>query len=160
MFASSSGAQNAMEEAKDCDCVPEAKDCDDDPMEVDADPQDLDEKYSTVSETSCNTHTSSSSSNYATKLNYLFRDCRFFLMKSCNSENISLAKAKGVWSTLVNKEILLDHAVRNCRNTRDSLGGIFKLDWVNRMDLSFDKCGHLYNSLNDSKLVKVGRNGQ
>ena len=33
--------------------------------------------------------------DYATKLNYLFRDARFFLMKSNNAENISLAKNKG-----------------------------------------------------------------
>ena len=30
--------------------------------------------------------------DYATKLNYLFRDARFFLVKSNNAENVSLAK--------------------------------------------------------------------
>lgn len=37
--------------------------------------------------------------DFATKLNYLFRDARFFLVKSNNLENVDLAKAKGVWST-------------------------------------------------------------
>ena len=31
--------------------------------------------------------------DYATKLNYLFREARFFLVKSNNAENVSLAKA-------------------------------------------------------------------
>ncbi len=33
--------------------------------------------------------------DFSTKLNYLFRDARFFLMKSNNPENINLAKTKG-----------------------------------------------------------------
>ena len=33
--------------------------------------------------------------DFSTKLNYLFRDARFFLMKSNNPENINLAKSKG-----------------------------------------------------------------
>lgn len=55
--------------------------------------------------------------DYATKLNYLFREARyffvwtedwelrlynvsrFFLVKSNNAENVSLAKSKAVWST-------------------------------------------------------------
>lgn len=36
------------------------------------------------------------STDYTTKLNYLFRDARFFLMKSNNAENIDLAKNKGI----------------------------------------------------------------
>ena len=32
--------------------------------------------------------------DYATKLNYLFRDARFFLVKSNNPENVSLAKVR------------------------------------------------------------------
>ena len=51
-----------------------------------------------------------------TKLNYLFRDARFFLMKSNNAENISLAKTKGVWSTPPQNEAKLNQAFRQCRN--------------------------------------------
>ena len=33
--------------------------------------------------------------DYATKINYLFRDARFFLMKSNNEENIDTSKIMG-----------------------------------------------------------------
>jgi len=54
--------------------------------------------------------------DYATKLNYLFRDARFFLVKSNNSENVSLAKAKGVWSTPPQNEAKFNQAFAESRN--------------------------------------------
>lgn len=54
--------------------------------------------------------------DYMTKLNYLFRDTRFFLIKSNNAENITLSKAKGVWSTLPQNESNLNQAYRESRN--------------------------------------------
>ncbi|XP_014248285.1 YTH domain-containing protein 1 [Cimex lectularius] len=54
--------------------------------------------------------------NYSTKLNYLFRNARFFVMRSNNAENIALSKAKGVWSTLPKNEVKLNQAVNECRN--------------------------------------------
>lgn len=54
--------------------------------------------------------------DYMTKLNYLFRDARFFVIKSNNSENITLSKAKGVWSTLPQNEANLNKAYRESRN--------------------------------------------
>jgi len=54
--------------------------------------------------------------DYATKLNYLFRDARFFLVKSNNSENVSLAKAKGVWSTPPQNETKFNQAFAESRN--------------------------------------------
>ncbi|CAB0013311.1 unnamed protein product [Nesidiocoris tenuis] len=54
--------------------------------------------------------------DYPTKLNYLFRDARFFLMKSSNAENIALSKAKGVWSTLPQNEARLNVYFRETRN--------------------------------------------
>lgn len=54
--------------------------------------------------------------DYVTKLNYLFRDTRFFLIKSNNAENITLSKAKGVWSTLPQNEANLNQAYRESRN--------------------------------------------
>lgn len=54
--------------------------------------------------------------DYPTKLNYLFREARFFLMKSNNAENIALSKAKGVWSTLPQNETRLNVAVKQSRN--------------------------------------------
>uniref|UniRef100_A0A0A9W0N2 YTH domain-containing protein 1 n=1 Tax=Lygus hesperus TaxID=30085 RepID=A0A0A9W0N2_LYGHE len=54
--------------------------------------------------------------DYPTKLNYLFREARFFLMKSNNAENIALSKAKGVWSTLPQNEARLNVAVKESRN--------------------------------------------
>lgn len=54
--------------------------------------------------------------DYITKVNYMFRDARFFLMKSNNAENISLSKSKGVWSTPGQNEARLNQAFREARN--------------------------------------------
>ena len=34
------------------------------------------------------------------------------------------------------------------------------MDWVCRKELSFQKVQHLYNAWNDSKPIKIGRDGQ
>jgi len=136
--------------------------------------------------------------DYATKLNYLFRDARFFLVKSNNADNVALAKAKGVWSTPPQNESKFNQAYAESRNVlliysvkesgkfcglarlstesrRDgtkvawvlppglsakALGGVFKIDWICRTDLSFQKVQHLYNPWNEGKPVKIGRDGQ
>ena len=54
--------------------------------------------------------------DYATKLNYLFRDARFFVVKSNNAENVALSKAKGVWSTPPANESRLNKAFDDARN--------------------------------------------
>ena len=54
--------------------------------------------------------------DYATKLNYLFRDARFFLVKSNNPENVSIAKAKSVWSTPPQNEAKFNQAFAESRN--------------------------------------------
>ena len=54
--------------------------------------------------------------DYATKLNYLFRDARFFLVKSNNAENVALSKAKGVWSTPPANEARFNQAFNEARN--------------------------------------------
>ncbi|XP_067839515.1 YTH domain-containing protein 1 isoform X2 [Heptranchias perlo] len=62
---------------------------------------------------------SSASDSYAdqtSKLKYVLRDARFFLIKSNNHENVSLAKAKGVWSTLPVNEKKLNTAFRDARS--------------------------------------------
>lgn len=41
---------------------------------------------------------------------------RFFIIKSNNAENITLSKAKGVWSTLPQNEANLNQAYRESRN--------------------------------------------
>ena len=46
------------------------------------------------------------------KLKYIFRNARFFLIKSNNHENVALAKAKGVWSSPPQNEIRLNQAFR------------------------------------------------
>ncbi len=53
--------------------------------------------------------------DYATKLNYLFRDARFFLVKSNNGDNVALAKAKGVWSTPPANETRFNQAFQEAR---------------------------------------------
>ena len=54
--------------------------------------------------------------DYATKLNYLFREARFFLVKSNNAENVTLAKNKGVWSTPPANESRFNQAFEEARN--------------------------------------------
>uniref|UniRef100_A0A182SSA3 YTH domain-containing protein n=1 Tax=Anopheles maculatus TaxID=74869 RepID=A0A182SSA3_9DIPT len=54
--------------------------------------------------------------DYVTKINYLFREARFFLIKSNNHDNVALSKAKGVWSTLPPNEANLNQAFRESRN--------------------------------------------
>uniref|UniRef100_A0A665TXH3 YTH domain-containing family protein n=1 Tax=Echeneis naucrates TaxID=173247 RepID=A0A665TXH3_ECHNA len=56
------------------------------------------------------------SSDPTSKLRYILRDARFFLIKSNNHENVSLAKAKGVWSTLPVNEKKLNAAFRSARS--------------------------------------------
>ncbi|XP_022787024.1 YTH domain-containing protein 1-like isoform X2 [Stylophora pistillata] len=41
-----------------------------------------------------------------------------------------------------------------------ALGGVFKLEWLNRRELWFSKCLHLRNPWNDNKEVKICRDGQ
>lgn len=144
------------------------------------------------------TGSSMKSYDYMTKLNYLFRETRFFVIKSNNAENITLSKSKGVWSTLPQNEANLNQAFRESRNVllifsvkesgkfaglarmnsesrRDgqgvswvlppnlsakALGGVFKVDWICRKELSFTCTGHLFNPWNEGKPVKIGRDGQ
>lgn len=132
------------------------------------------------------------------KLKYIFRSARFFIIKSNNYENVALSKARGIWSTMPQNEARLNQAFRQCCNVilifsiRESgkfqgyarlasesdkmhppvrwvlpprldpqiLSGVFKLDWINRRDLSFTDCSHLKNPWNEGKPVKVGRDGQ
>lgn len=132
------------------------------------------------------------------KLKYVFRNARYFLVKSNNYENIALAKAKGVWSTPPQNEAKLNMAYKACRqvilifSVKESgrfqgyarlcgevdkdhppvrwvlppgmsdraFNGVFKIDWVNRNELAFAKAGHLRNSWNEDKPVKIGRDGQ
>lgn len=54
--------------------------------------------------------------DYRTKLNYFFRETRFFVIKSNNADNIGLSKNKGVWSTLPQNEANLNQAFRESRN--------------------------------------------
>merc|ERR1719464_2037593 len=140
----------------------------------------------------------SKSYDYATKLNYLFRDARFFMVKSSVAENIDISKERGVWSTPPANEGRFNKAFRESRNVlmifsvkesgkfcgfarlasesrRDgppvpwllppglsakALGGVFKIDWICKKDLVFQKVGHLYNPWNENKPVKIGRDGQ
>lgn len=42
---------------------------------------------------------------------YLYREAKYFMVKSNNHENVRLAKAKGVWSTPPQNEIRFNKAV-------------------------------------------------
>ncbi|XP_017137843.1 YTH domain-containing protein 1 [Drosophila miranda] len=54
--------------------------------------------------------------DYMTKLNYLFRDTRFFLIKSNNIDNVQLSKGKSVWATLPQNDANLNQAFKEARN--------------------------------------------
>ncbi|BFY99635.1 hypothetical protein BsWGS_02674 [Bradybaena similaris] len=53
---------------------------------------------------------------YWSKLKYLMKGARFFLVKSNNHENVALAKAKGVWSTPPQNEARFNQAFKECEN--------------------------------------------
>lgn len=131
-------------------------------------------------------------------LKYLFRDARFFVIKSNNHENVAIAKSKDVWSTPPSNEGKLNRAFQENRNVilifsvRESgafqgfarvtcearhdfgrinwvlpvglsakaLGGVFKIDWLCKRELSFMKTTDIRNQFNGNKPVKIGRDGQ
>uniref|UniRef100_A0A8C2AUB7 YTH domain-containing family protein n=1 Tax=Cyprinus carpio TaxID=7962 RepID=A0A8C2AUB7_CYPCA len=64
----------------------------------------------------CDTFSLLSFEDQTSKLKYILREARFFLIKSNNHENVSLAKAKGVWSTLPVNEKKLNAAFRSARS--------------------------------------------
>ena len=47
-----------------------------------------------------------------TKLKYIFRSARFFIIKSNNYENVALSKARGIWSTMPQNDARLNQAFR------------------------------------------------
>ena len=118
-------------EAEELDFEEEKKDDDDDNEEEEEEEEEKTEKKPTlasrISRPPPPTNTTSSSSpppkkkkgksyDYATKLNYLFRDARFFLVKSSVAENVSLSKVRGVWSTPPANEIRFNKAFKESRN--------------------------------------------
>jgi len=48
------------------------------------------------------------------KLKYVFRSARFFIIKSNNYENVALSKARGIWSTMPQNDARLNQAFRVC----------------------------------------------
>lgn len=56
------------------------------------------------------------SEEYLSRLKLLFKEARFFIIKSNNYENIELAKVKNCWSTRPWNETKLNQAFRTCKN--------------------------------------------
>jgi len=56
------------------------------------------------------------SEEYLSQLKFLFKEARFFIIKSNNYENIELAKIKNCWSTRPWNETKLNQAFRTCKN--------------------------------------------
>ncbi|VVC39363.1 YTH domain [Cinara cedri] len=56
------------------------------------------------------------SAEYLSQLKFLFKEARFFIIKSNNYENIELAKVKKCWSTRPWNETKLNQAFRTCKN--------------------------------------------
>ncbi|CAB1351933.1 unnamed protein product [Coregonus sp. 'balchen'] len=122
------------------------------------------------------------------KLKYVLRDARFFLIKSNNHENVSLAKAKKKLNAAFHsaRSVILVFSVKEsgkfqgfARLSSEShhggspihwvlpagmnakmLGGVFRIDWICRRELPFTKTAHLSNPWNERKPVKIGRDGQ
>jgi hypothetical protein len=131
-------------------------------------------------------------------LENIFNDTVYYLIKSGNEENVSLAKAKGVWSTPPANENKLNRAFREHRNvilifsvaeskafqgfarmscqarhdsqpinwvlppgmSNRAFSGVIHIDWISRRSLPFNQTLHLFNSWNENKPVKIGRDGQ
>ncbi|CAF4391107.1 unnamed protein product [Rotaria socialis] len=131
-------------------------------------------------------------------LRHIFSDAVYFLIKSGNEENISLAKSKGVWSTPPANEQKLNRSFRDHRNvilifsvaeskafqgfarmscearhdsqpvhwilppgmSNRAFSGVIYIDWITCRSLPFGKTSHLFNSWNENKPVKIGRDGQ
>lgn len=72
--------------------------------------------HNNKSDEKANNNTITKSYDYMTKINYLFRETRFFVIKSNNADNVSLSKSKGVWSTLPQNEANLNQAFKDNRN--------------------------------------------
>ena len=62
----------------------------------------------------------------SSKLKYIFREARFFVIKSNNYENVALAKAKGVWSTPPQNEAKLNQAFRVSRKKLFEKANLFE----------------------------------
>ncbi|KAI1289345.1 Autophagy-related protein 16-1 [Halotydeus destructor] len=54
--------------------------------------------------------------DYSSLIRHFFRHSSFFLLKSNNHENITLAKSRGVWSTPPQNEQKLNRAFKECRS--------------------------------------------
>ncbi|GAB6028832.1 hypothetical protein CHUAL_004639 [Chamberlinius hualienensis] len=54
--------------------------------------------------------------DYYNKLKYVFRDARYYVIKSNNHENVALSKAKGVWSTPPQNEAKINQAIKESCN--------------------------------------------
>ncbi|XP_041360039.1 YTH domain-containing protein 1-like isoform X2 [Gigantopelta aegis] len=87
------------------------------------DEDDIDDDKSDISNESFKSNKSGNKSDSETerrrfnaKLKYIFRNARYFLIKSNNHENVALAKAKGVWSTPPQNEARLNQAFRESNN--------------------------------------------
>ena len=72
----------------------------------------------------------------SSRLRYIFRDARYFLIKSNNHENVALAKAKGVWSTPPQNEARINQAVRVSRVTRSFTIWVMRVLKISQIDLS------------------------
>uniref|UniRef100_A0A3Q2TWX5 YTH domain-containing family protein n=1 Tax=Fundulus heteroclitus TaxID=8078 RepID=A0A3Q2TWX5_FUNHE len=101
--------------------------------------------------------------NHTSQLHYILKDARFFLIKSNNHENVSLAKAKVGFARLSSQSHHGGspiHWVLPAGMNAKMLGGVFRIDWLCRRELPFIKTAHLSNPWNDHKPVKIGRDGQ
>lgn len=94
-------------------------------------------------------------SGMSSKMKYIFRGARYFVIKSNNHENVALAKAKGVWSTPPQNEIRLNNAykVSDC-----TLRMLYIIDFqVERRKYGKGvgiKCQKKYSNLNTRVFIK------
>lgn len=74
------------------------------------------ERYIRIDEDLPTTKKAKPSEEYLAQLKLLFKEARFFIIKSNNYENIALAKVKNCWSTRPWNETKLNQAFRTCKN--------------------------------------------
>ncbi|EFX69004.1 hypothetical protein DAPPUDRAFT_301188 [Daphnia pulex] len=93
------------------------------------------------------------------KLNQAFRQCRNVLLvfsvkesgKFCGFARLSIESRRDASPV----QWILPPGLSS-----RALGGVFRIDWISKKDLSFTRVMHLYNPWNEGKPVKIGRDGQ
>uniref|UniRef100_A0A803N980 YTH domain-containing family protein n=1 Tax=Chenopodium quinoa TaxID=63459 RepID=A0A803N980_CHEQI len=129
-----------------------------------------------------NLHSNSSSQTGRTATPLPKGITRYFIVKSCNRENLELSVQQGVWATQRSNEAKLNEAFdtveHGCAKMTSKIGETasggnwkhahgtahygrnFSVKWLKLCELSFNKTRHLRNPYNENLPVKISRDCQ